>query len=553
MLPSASKCDTSSGDVCLAPDSNAHDLKPPPFSTIAISSVPLITTFVFVTLVVLHKLFPIVAGLQQPKDGEDYYLPSDAPPGLRQKHAEYTSKTGRRRVIAIAFSTTIALAAVLAELILFEISNTLNPAARAFALKITVPTLLFMLVVLIPFLELQSIVSGSGWSFQKTPSGKIPRTPWLLQLAGFTIWIAVFWWMGKGLPGTYIYKMASQPGKGLSEACLERVGIIGISLMALLSGFAAVSNPWQTFGTKPRPVTNADVSRKQAGLDATNDMLASKRRRLRALERKMEDTPPEGFITKVIGTIRGSPDTQELKALEVEISGLTSMASSLSTSLALLQNRLAYSQRAASPLGKLCLTPAAYGFSFYCLYRIITTSLAALRRTLFPSPDASAFTSSATDPINRVLSLLAKHVDPTLDQLAWSRQISFLLSGIILLASFNSVLQTFHMMTKLSPSLRYHAQTNLALIIAQVSATYVISSALLLRSNLPLEMKSVVSEALGSPLEPGFVERWFDGWFLVASLGTAAGIWVGRQLGNFGRDWDDWELEGDLELGQKRS
>lgn len=202
-------------------------------------------------------------------------------------------------------------------------------------------------------------------------------------------------------------------------------------------------------------------------------------------------------------------------------------------------------------MGKMFLTPFAYGFALYCIYRIITVSLTILRQALFPSPD-TAFTSSTTDPINRILSLLAKHVDPTLDQLAWSRQISFLLSGIILLASFNSVLQTFHMLTKLSPSLLYQAQANLALIIAQISATYVISSALLLRSNLPTEMKSVVSEALGSPLEPGFVERWFDGWFLVASLGTAAGIFVWKRLAGPG-DWDDWDFEGDIELGQKRS
>lgn len=108
------------------------------------------------------------------------------------------------------------------------------------------------------------------------------------------------------------------------------------------------------------------------------------------------------------------------------------------------------------------------------------------------------------------------------------------------------------MLTKLVPSLLYQAQANLALIIAQISATYVISSALLLRSNLPTEMKSVINEALGSPLEPGFVERWFDGWFLLASLGTAVGIWLGRKFGA-GADWDEWEFEGDVELGQKMS
>jgi len=66
-----------------------------------------------------------------------------------------------------------------------------------------------------------------------------------------------------------------------------------------------------------------------------------------------------------------------------------------------------------------------------------------------------------------------------------------------------------------------------------------------------MEMKSVVSEALGSPLEPGFVERWFEGWFLVASAVTALGIWLGRKFSS--GDWDDWEFEGDVEMGQKRS
>ncbi|KAG0648606.1 Golgi pH regulator [Hyphodiscus hymeniophilus] len=547
MLPS-DKCE----DDCSMPGfkTETRALSSVSFATLAFSSLPFIITFLIVCLAVLHKLFPLVSGL---KDDDEHYLPSGAPPSLRQSHAEYGTKTARRKIVAISFSTTIALAAVLAELILCELSNSFSPTARALALKITVPTLLFFLVVLIPFLELQSIVSGSGWSFKRTDSGKIPKMAWILQAAGFTIWILGFWWLGKGIPGTYIHEMASQPGKGLSEACLERVGIIGISLMALLSGFAAVSSPWQTFGAKQRLVTESDVARKEAGLDATNDMLAAKKSRLRALQRKLKDAPVQGFMAKATGLIRGSADTQELKALELEISGLSSMALSLSSSLSLLQNRLAYSRRASSPLGKLFVTPASYAFAIYCIYRIFSTSITTLRRILFPSPDPATFSSSSTDPINRVLSLLAKHVDPTLDQLAWSRQISFLLSGIILLASFNSVLQTFHMITKLSPSLLYQAQANLALIIAQISATYVISSALLLRSNLPSEMKSVVSDALGSPLEPGFVERWFEGWFLLASAGTAVGIWVGRKFAAAG-EWDDFDdYDADVEMGQKRS
>ncbi|RAL67530.1 hypothetical protein DID88_008285 [Monilinia fructigena] len=498
------KCDD---DACVMPGHQNRSLSSASFSTLASSSVPLILTFLVVTL-----------------EDQLHYLPSNAPPSLRQSHKEYGQKTARRKAIAISFSTTIALATVLAELILCEISNYLNPAARAFALKITVPTLLFLLVILIPFLELQSVITGFGWKFRASKQGGFSTAAWLLQAVGFTIWLMGFWWLGKGVPGTYIHTMASVPGKGISEACLDRVGIIGISLMALLSGFAAVSAPWQTFGARPKPVSETDIARKQAGLDATNDMLAVKRSRLRALRRK---------------------------SLELEISGLSSMALSLSTSLSMLQNRYASKQRSFSPLGKIVFTPISYAFSLYCIYRIGTTSLAVLRRLSFPT-DPAYFSSSTTDPVNRILSLFAKHVNPAFDQLAWSRQISFLLSAVILFASFNSVLQTFHMLTKISPSLLYQAQANLALIIAQISAMYVISSALLLRSNLPSEMKSVVSDALGSPLEPGFVEIWFEGWFLVASIGTAVGIFVGKKIVGTGSDWDD-EYEGDLELGQKQS
>jgi hypothetical protein len=539
MIPS-DKCD----DDCVMPGyRHRAATSSGSFSALIFHSIPFVLTFVAVAAIALYKLFPLVSGLSQSKDGEGHYLPSDAPPSLRQSHAEHGQRSARRRAVAITFSTTIGLSAVLAELILCEISNSLDPGARSLALRVTIPTLLFSLVVLIPFLEVQSIITGSGWSLKRTDRGKIPRMAWLLQALGFAVWITGFWVVGKGIPGTYIHSMVEQGGRGLSEACLERVGIIGVSLMALLSGFAAVSAPWQTFVSRTRQVTEADVAHKQAGLDATNEMLEAKRSRLRALQHKVAESLVEGFVTKMMGTIRGGGDPQEIRALQLEIAGLDTMALNLSSSLSLLQNRLAYSRRSATPLGRVCLVPASYGFSVYCVYRVLTTSLAALWRLL--APDA-ALVSSDSDPVTRALSLVASTVHPKLDRQAWSRQISFALSGAILLASLSSVLQTVHMLGKVSPSLVRQARANLALLVAQVSAAYVISSALLLRGNLPAEVRSAVSAALGSPLEPGFVESWFDGWFLAASLATAVGIWAGRN----GWDWED--EEGDVEM-QKRS
>ncbi|KAJ1335379.1 Abscisic acid G-protein coupled receptor [Microdochium nivale] len=540
-------------DLCSAPGFAKHSV----LATLVALS-PFLLTFVAAFVVVQQSIFPQLSRIQNSRDGEDHYLPSDAPLALQQAHAEHGSKSVRRRVAAITFATTVALATVLGELILCEISELVDPYARGVALRFTVPTLMFLLVVLIPFLELQSIISGSGWSFQRTSKGRLPRMAWMIQIGLFSLWLFGFWSIGSLVPLTNEV-MASgsrtaapqQPGNpnGLARACLERIGVIGISLMALLSGFASVSSPWHTFGSQAsrRPVTEADVARKQAGLDATNEMLVTKRHRLRQLQRKAADIPASsnsGFLSKMVGNIRGGGEVAEMRSLKMEIVGLEAMESNLSTSLSALRSRQLNSARVQTRLGKLSLVPT-YVFSIYCVYRIAATTMTTLRRLYYP---ASSFSSS--DPISRLLGLLAKHWDPKLDQIAWARQISFLLSGVILAASANSVLQTFHIFARWTPGLLYQAQANLALLIGQISAIYVISAALLLRSNLPKEMGSAIGDALESALEPGFVDRWFEGWFLLASALTAAGIWIGRKLGEMGEDWDDISME---EMGQKRS
>lgn len=273
-------------------------------------------------------------------------------------------------------------------------------------------------------------------------------------------------------------------------------------------------------------------------------MLLTKESRLRVVERKLSDNPQQGFVGRVVGTLRGNPDVQERNTLQLEIQGLETMRQSLQNSLTILQNRRQSQLRAHTAHGRL-LGVFSYVFAIYCAYRIGATTVTTLRR--FSSPNTSF---SNSDPINNFLALLAKHWDPTIDRVAWSRTISFLLSGVMLLLSFNSVLQTFLLFARVVPSLLHHAKTNFALIISQIAATYVISSALLLRSNLPPEMKSKIGDALGAPLEPGFTERWFEAWFLAASAATVLGLWLGKRIK--GSEWDDdGDGADDIEMGKR--
>ncbi|KUI54317.1 Golgi pH regulator B [Cytospora mali] len=575
----------------------------PPTSTVGtlFSLSPFILTFAIVSATVAKKLFPRLSRLSQARDGEDHYLPASAPPTLQQVHAEHGSKSMRRRLAAATFASTIGLATVLGELILAEISDVVDARARDAALRVVVPTLLLLLVGVIPFLEIQSVLAGSGLcSFQRTAKGRLPRWAWTLQSVGFGLWLFVFWSIGKAVPAggvagdeSFIYSRAAK-AKGsfdatgmsigmrfkesmstawtvdtLARECLERIGIIGISLMALLSGFASVSSPYSMLADgssrRRKPITDADIARKQAGLEATGELLMTKRHRLRSLQRKLAATTESnatagssGVMGKIVGSLKGigsggGGDVAEIKALQQEISGLETMDANLSSGLSALRSKQAAQARAGTALGRLLVVPA-YIFSIYCVYRILATSLTSFRRLYYPA--SASFSSS--DPINRFLGLLAKHWDPKLDQIAWARQISFLLSGVILLASGNAVVQTFHIFAKWAPALLYQAQANLALLIGQITATYVISAGLLLRSNLPKDMGSAVGHALESALEPTFVDRWFEAWFLFSSLATAVGIWVGRRIhgggGGLGAgDWDEWDEFGGEEMWQKRS
>ncbi|CBX90990.1 hypothetical protein LEMA_P060240.1 [Plenodomus lingam JN3] len=512
-------------------------------TTVAISALPFLLTFLVVASVVSQKLFPALSRDAERKAHHAGTLSQDSVTRSRASILAHLRPNGRS-LASIIFSTNIGLSAVLAELIFCEISNTANRATRTLALKITLPLLLFLLIVATPAFEIHSIISGTGLRAGDAQRGR-RRIAWVLELCGLTAWLAAFWYLGRGLLGSYLHEESYVHEHTFTEGCLERIGIIGISLMASLAGFAAISSLWQTFGVKYRPVSDADIGRKQAGIQATNDMLLVKESRLRAVERKLADNPQQGFMGRVVGTLRGNPDVQERNTLQLEIQGLETMRSTLQNSLAVLQSRRQSQQRSHTAHGRI-LNMVSYLFALYCAYRIGATTVSTLRR--FSSPTAS-FASS--DPINNFLAVLAKHWDPTLDRVAWSRTISFLLSGVMLLLSFNSVLQTFYLFARVVPGLLHQAKTNFALILSQIAATYVISSALLLRSNLPPEMKNKISDALGAPLEPAFTERWFEGWFLASCASTVVGLWVGRRMRGVEWDEDDQVGDGDVEMGKR--
>ena len=524
MLPTAEDCDD-----CTPADLDKHTFG----SRAAFSTLPFVITFCLLTYLAYRKVYPLLAATAPSK-------------GAAKHDVEPATQILARRIAAITFASTIALSAVLTELLLCEISNSFNPTARSVALQVTVASLLGLLVIAIPILGIASAVRKSGYKFRGADKGRL-RLAWVLEVAGYGVFLVGFWTIGSLLPHTKTVNETLKNQTNLFQACLDRLAITGIAFMALLSGFASVSSIWHNFGPKAKMVSESDINRKQVGLDATNDMLAEKKVRLQALERKLSTAPAQSFWSKSLSSLRGSADITEKQTLDLEISGLETMSSGLESSLSILRSRYTTQQQSKTKLGRAQLA-FSYTFSCYCVYRIFTTTLAITRRAFFTT---TARKSNTSDPITYTIALVARHVYPSLDQSSWTQQISFLLSGAMLLASFSAVTQTFHLFSRLLPStLQLQTKTNFALLISQISGMYVISSALMLRGMMPKEVGSVINSALGAGLlEPSWVQAWFDGFFMVSVLLTAVGIFMGKQIG--GSAFGDEEWDNDIEMGKR--
>ena len=87
------------------------------------------------------------------------------------------------------------------------------------------------------------------------------------------------------------------------------------------AGFGCVSTPWTSFVAKPKAVSDTDVARAEAGLDATNELLESKAFKTRALEKKMQEKcqMQESLMSKMMSSIRGDADSQGRLLISVRI------------------------------------------------------------------------------------------------------------------------------------------------------------------------------------------------------------------------------------------
>ncbi|KAJ2354988.1 hypothetical protein H4S01_006997, partial [Coemansia sp. RSA 2610] len=315
------------------------------------------------------------------------------------------------------------------------------------------------------------------------------------------------------------------------EPVTARVGVVGVALMAVLSGFGAVNSPYRQLFLFVHRVSPGQLDGMKRQLHHSLELLVDKKKMLARLE--ATEKPAESLAAAALGLLRiGGAADRGAGELRREIESLERLTQELFGDVeAMCVEHDRY--EASKTLAGRSRNVLGCFFALFCVSKIAMTLCGILFNRVGHS-----------DPVTSALTLAATHVSPDFDMAFWSQQLSFAMVGIMVIGSVRGLLIQF---TKLfnTPFSTMVSPSNIVLFLAQIMGMYFVSCMLMMRMSLPPKYRPMISEVLQTT---GFYfyKRWFDLIFLVAVVASALLIFLSHQeqrdkYALLGQDWDDDE------------
>eukprot|EP01004_Peranema_trichophorum_P005283 NODE_4148_length_1220_cov_52.253418_g3651_i0.p1 GENE.NODE_4148_length_1220_cov_52.253418_g3651_i0~~NODE_4148_length_1220_cov_52.253418_g3651_i0.p1 ORF type:complete len:350 (+),score=38.34 NODE_4148_length_1220_cov_52.253418_g3651_i0:129-1178(+) len=326
----------------------------------------------------------------------------------------------------------------------------------------------------------------------------------------------VFWKIGENLHtvGSSVTKRGFAYGL-FAEEGISRVGFIGVTLMATLSGFGAVHCPRSYLSYFSKRGLSTDTSHVEWRLQQIMENIATKRKRLaftmRELDNRRRITEDHSVhrwkLTSVLSNIkhRWSHDEgqDKISKLKDEIAVLEKISTRLFIELNDLNAAKEDIEFSRTFKGRLYFCLGCF-FSLYCVYKVV---MATFNITLNRFPKG--------DHVSRSMELTVLYTKVNIDVNLWMQYISFTLVSIIVLTSVRGLLLTIQKVTDLW--LNNVSSSSIVVFFTLIMGMYFTSMMILIRTNLPSRYRYILTAVFGNIKYP-FFHRWFDVLFILSAL-----------------------------------
>ncbi|CAE7018140.1 GTG2 [Symbiodinium sp. KB8] len=327
----------------------------------------------------------------------------------------------KQRYIQLLFAATFAASSSMFELMLATVAGFLDPDVRAVAWKVDHWTLIWLAYVALPacfvWTSVRSICYGSH---------RLAFASAVLSLPPF--WYAIY------ISGRLIHIDSVSFS---ADLLMARIGVLGVTVVATLSGFGAVNFPFQSMHSFLRPVTQQQVADVEQRLLRTMRLISARKRQELTLKQEESRLSAREEPLSIVGrvaqlvqrpllslealglNVRGGSATR--KQLSTEIQALEAFSRELFVELdELIQARLCELKartmlgRVMNVLGRCC--------SAICVYKILMSSINLLLRR---------GSAQAEDPATRLLTILLLNLRVPVDVSYWAPMLSLIFDLII--------------------------------------------------------------------------------------------------------------------------